>query len=305
MRVDRKLLPSMSMLASFDAAARTGSVTEAARELNVTHGAVSRQIHALEEQLGVALFRRSARGLELTEVGARYAADVHSIMSTLRSASLKIISDPTGSTIDLAVLPTFGTRWLIPRLPDFLGRHPEITVNFVSLSERAPHDLDGIDVAINYGRSAWPDAHSEFLIGEPACPVCSPRLLANRNLRSDAALAELPLLALREQRLAWADWFADGGFDQPIGGISMECEQVAALTQAAVAGLGVALLPPFLIRPELERGLLVMLSDRATEWEIGYHLITPNSRRDYEPVTAFRRWLFETIDQERKSANLV
>ena len=305
MRVDRKLLPSMSMLASFDAAARTGSVSEAAKELNVTHGAVSRQIHALEDQLGIPLFRRSTRGLELTAVGARYAADVRSAISTLRSASLKIVSDPAGRTIDLAVLPTFGTRWLIPRLPKFLDQHPEITVNFVSLSGRAPHEIEGIDVGINYGKSTWPGARSEFLIGEHAYPVCSPALLDGLDAGSDGALTKLPLLALKNQSHAWTDWFAHVGIDYPAGGVAMECEQVAALTQAAVAGLGAALLPPFLIRSELERGLLVMLSERATEWEIGYHLVIPNGRQDYEPVVAFRSWLLTTIEREREAAKLV
>jgi len=298
MQLDRKLLPSISMLASFDAAARTGSASEAANELNVTHGAVSRQIRALETQLGVQLFLRSAHGLELTEVGKRYAADIRSVIASLHSASLKIITDPKGSTINLAVLPTFGTRWLIPRLPDFLERHPEITVNFVSLVGLAPDKTTGIDVAISYDGLEWPGADSEFLIGQRAYPVCSPSLLNGHDRSSAAPLQDIPLLALKNRPRAWVDWFAQGVVDYPAANVTMECEQVAALTQAAVAGLGAALLPPFLIQSELERGQLVKLSTRATDWQIGYNMVTPNSRTSYKPVAAFREWLINRISSE-------
>lgn len=300
MQVDRKLLPSISMLASFDAAARTGSVSEAANELNVTHGAVSRQIHALENQLGVQLFRRSPRGLELTDVGKRYAAEVRSVIGTLHSASLKIITDPKGCTIDLAVLPTFGTRWLIPRLPQFLERHPEITVNFVSL---APNQVNGIDVAISYDRTEWAGADSEFLIGQSAYPVCAPSLLSEPARDPASLLVDVPLLALKSRPRAWADWYAQGSIEYPAENVSMECEQVAALTQAAIAGLGAALLPPFLIHAEIERGQLVRISDRATDWQIGYHLVTPRSRSSYEPVLAFREWLFATVASDGLPGN--
>lgn len=300
MRVDRKLLPSISMLASFDAAARTGSVSGAARELSVTHGAVSRQIHALENQLGVPLFQRTTHGLHLTEAGERYAADIRAVITTLRNASLRIIADRKGRTIDLAVLPTFGTRWLIPRLPRFIEANPDITVNFVSPSGRSGRDSDGIDVAINYGASDWPGADSRFLIGEPAYPVCAPILASRDPTEFGSVLPALPLLTLRKQSRGWTDWYAAGGIDLPTACISMECEQVSALIQAAVAGIGVALLPPFLIEAELERRSLTVLSDRPTDSEIGYYLVTPQARLEYEPVLTFRNWLIDTIDRERR-----
>lgn len=297
MHVDRKLLPSISMLASFDAAARTGSVSGAARELNVTHGAVSRQIHALENQLGVPLFQRTTHGLELTEAGERYASDVRTVITTLRSASLKVISDPKGRTINLAVLPTFGTRWLIPRLPGFIQANPDITVNFVN---QAGQLADGIDVAINYGAPDWPGADSLFLLGEPAYPVCAPMLASRDSADPGTSLPARPLLTLRKHAEAWTDWYAAGGLDLPIGGISMEFEQVSSLIQAAVAGIGIALLPPFLIEAELERETLVVLSERPTASEIGYYLVTPQTRREYEPVLTFRSWLMDTIDREKR-----
>ena len=136
MRIEKKLLPSISMLAAFDATARQGSVSGAARELNLTHGAVSRQVSALEFQLGASLFVRSARGVRLTNVGKTYAVEIRAALSALRNASLNVITSPLSCTMNLAILPTFGTRWLMPRFPGFLQDHPDITVNFVTRLSR-------------------------------------------------------------------------------------------------------------------------------------------------------------------------
>jgi DNA-binding transcriptional LysR family regulator len=290
------------MLAAFDAAARTGSMAKAARELNVTHGAISRQIHALETQLGVPLFLRTARGLQLTEVGESYAADVHTVIQTLHGASLKIISNPKGSTVDLAVLPTFETRWLIPRLPAFLAENPGITVNFVAHPTRAEIVEDGIDAAIYSCTPDWPGADSALLIAEYAYPVCSPILLKRSGATPESAVRDLPLLALKSRPDAWANWFAAGRLEMPRGRNTMQLEQFSALAHAAVAGLGVALLPRFLIGTELERGTLVPVSDRASDAETAYYLVTPKARQNYEPVLRFRSWLLDTIAAEQRQA---
>ena len=128
----RLYLPSTSMLEAFDAAARTGNFTAAARELSLTQGAVSKQVIALEDQLGTKLFERRRHALVLTETGQVYAQDVRKALDMILAASLRIMTDPGGGRFDLAVLPTFGSRWLIPRLPGFLKAHPGVTVNFVT-----------------------------------------------------------------------------------------------------------------------------------------------------------------------------
>lgn len=299
MNVDKKLLPSISMLTALDATARKGSFTRAAEELSVTHGAISRQIQALESQLGVSLFVRSARGVSLTEIGEKYAAEVSSVLSTLRNASLKVISDPKGSTIDLSVMPAFGTRWLIPRLPDFLKQHSDITVNFVTRHANTRFEEDHIDVAIHNCEPSWTGAESAFLLGQPAYPVCSPELserLSGQLLPDDP---DLPLLGLKSRPGAWRDWFAEGNLEEPHEHNMMIFENFSTLTHAAVAGLGVALLPRFLVNMELEQGTLIELSKRATANEMAYYFITPRKKKGYEPVRLFRRWLFDTIEQEK------
>ena len=117
----RRLLPSTSMLLAFEAAARTGSFTEAAAELSLTQGAISRQVRALEAQLGMELFARVGKSVRLTEAGKRYAEEVEKALQTIRRATLNAMTDQRGGTLNLAILPTFGTRWLIPRFPAFYG----------------------------------------------------------------------------------------------------------------------------------------------------------------------------------------
>ena len=299
MNVDKKLLPSISMLAALDATARKGSFTRAAEELSVTHGAISRQIQALENQLGVSLFTRSARGVRLTEIGEKYAAEVNAVLTTLRNASLNVISDPKGSTIDLSVMPAFGTRWLIPRLPDFLRQHSDLTVNFVTRHASTRFEEDHIDVAIHNCEPGWAGAESTFLLGEPAYPVCSQELsqrLSGQIIPDDP---DLPLLGLKSKPDAWRDWFAQGGLEEPHEHNMMIFENFSTLTHAAGAGLGVALLPRFLISLELERGTLIELSKRPTANEMAYYFITPRKKRGYEPVLLFRRWLYDTIEKEK------
>lgn len=304
MNLDKKLLPSISMLAALDATARKGSFTRAAEELSVTHGAISRQVQALETQLGVSLFVRTARGVHLTDIGRDYAAEVNSVLATLRNASLKIIADPKGSTIDLSVMPAFGTRWLIPRLPGFLEQHSDITVNFVTRHPNTRFEEDHIDAAIHNCEPGWAGAESTFLLGEPAYPVCSPELSERLCGQLELDAPDLPLLGLKSRPDAWRDWFTEGGLDEPYEHNMMIFEHFSALAHAAVAGLGVALLPRFLVNMELERGTLVVLTDRPTANEMAYYLITPRKKQSYEPVRLFRRWLYATIEQEKNSSNV-
>ena len=297
--VEKKLLPSISMLASFDAAARSGSFSGAARELSLTHGAISRQITALEFQLDTALVIRSARGIRLTSVGKTYAVDVHTALSALRDATLEVITKPKGNTIDFAILPTFGTRWLMPRFPNFLENNPNISVNFISRLSQFEFREAGVDAAIHFGTPHWPGADCTFLMEEQAVPVCSPALLKRTEQMPEKDFHGLPLLHIESRPDAWRDWFHSQGFDVPGSAGTMVFEQFSIVAHAAVAGLGVALLPHFLIRGELARGELVVLSDQVLKSEMGYYLVTPESKTHNAPVVALREWLLRVIETEQ------
>ena len=293
--VQRRLFPSMSMLMAFDSAARMGSFSAAARELNLTQGAISRQIHALENQLGVALFKRAGKTVQLTEVGKVYLQEIHTALRTIRNASLNAITNPLSGILNLAVLPTFGTRWLMPRFSSFLKKHPDITVNFVT--KLTPFDFQGENVhsAIHYGEPDWPDTTSTFLMGEKAIPVCSPNLLERHPIRNAEDMSSLPLLHLTSRPNAWKDWFALNNIVLPQNH-GMLFEQFSIVIQAAVAGIGMALLPIFLIQNELDRGELMMIQNLPLiSSRSAYYLVTPTDKSDYAPVVAFRNWLLEMI----------
>ena len=295
MLLQRRLFPSMSMLLAFDSAARTGSFSAAARELNLTQGAISRQVHALENQLDVNLFKRAGKTVQLTEVGKVYLQDIHTALRTIRNASLNAITSPLSGILNLAVLPTFGTRWLMPRFSSFLKKHPDITVNFVT--KLTPFDFQGENVhsAIHYGEPDWPDTTSTFLMGEKAIPVCSPNLLEQHPIRNAEDMSSLPLLHLTSRPNAWKDWFALNNIVLPQNH-GMLFEQFSIVIQAAVAGIGMALLPIFLIQNELDRGELMMIQNLPLiSSRSAYYLVTPTDKSDYAPVVAFRNWLLEMI----------
>lgn len=294
MSYQRRLLPSTSMLMAFDAAARTGSFTVAARELNLTQGAVSRQVSALENQLDVELFKRVRKTIELTDTGKLYAQEIHTALQAIRNASLNAMTNPLNGTLNLAILPTFGTRWLMPRFPGFLEEQPDITVNFVSKLSPFDFQSENLHAAIHYGLPDWPGTDSTFLMSEEAIPVCSPRFLEQNRIDSPQDLISLPLLHLETRPEAWDNWFRSNDIEPPTDQ-GMLFEQFSIIAQAAVAGLGAALLPKFLIQSELDRGELEIILDMPLQSDSGYYLVTPVDKADYAPISAFRDWLLKMV----------
>lgn len=292
----RRLIPSTSMLMAFEASARNGSFTGAAQELNLTQGAISRQVSALEEQLGVKLFERIKKSIKLTEVGESYADEIAVALRTIRNASLNAVSDTQGQTLNLAILPTFGMRWLMPRFPDFLEKNPQITVNFTSKLSPFDFSSENLHSAIHFGHSDWPNTDGTFLMNEEAVPVASPSLIGDHTIQEPEELNHIPLLHLETRPNAWSDWFKQNDMAPP-NDKGMVLEQFSMVTQAAVAGLGVAILPHFLINTELERGELEILINVPLKNSAGYYLITPKTHTSYAPVNALKTWLLEQTDQ--------
>ncbi|WP_174162654.1 LysR family transcriptional regulator [Rhizobium rhizogenes] len=286
----RRFLPSLSLLSAFEAAARTGSVTVAARELDLTQSAVSRQIKALEEQLGVELFVRERQTIRLTLAGDSYAREIREALRRISSASLDLRANPNGGTLNVAILPTFGTRWLAPRLGDFLATNPGITINLVTRLSPFDFRLDSIDAAIHFGHPHWPGAELAFLMSERTVPACSPDFLARHRLVEPADFLQVPLLHLTTRPDAWERWLAANG--APASGVrGMLFDQFATAAQAAISGLGVALLPTFLIQEELKRGELVAASPNELESDERYYLACPFERLAYPPLVRFREWI--------------
>ncbi|RWF32336.1 LysR family transcriptional regulator, partial [Mesorhizobium sp.] len=253
MNVQRRLLPNTAALAAFEAVARLGSFTAAARELDLTQGAVSRQINLLEEQFGRRLFERDSRNVRLSAAGETYAEAVRSALGQLRDATLGLMSNRHSGALNLAILPTFGTRWLMPLIPDFVTRHPDITINFATRIGRFDFARERLDAAIHHGMPDWPDADCTLLMRETVMPVVSPEFLASREIATPADISRLPLLHMATRPGAWSEWFEHQGLEAPTGP-GMQFEQFGTVAQACMAGLGVALLPEILISGELQRG---------------------------------------------------
>ncbi|MBW8282578.1 MAG: LysR family transcriptional regulator [Rhizobium sp.] len=294
----RRFLPSLSLLAAFEAAARTGSITAAARELDLTQSAVSRQIKALEDQLGVALFLRERQTIRLTVAGDGYAREIREALRRISSASLNLRANPNGGTLNLAVLPTFGARWLAPRLADFLAAHPGIAINLITRLSPFDFHLDSIDAAIHFGAPAWPGADLIPLMGETTIPLCSPQFKAAHRLETADDILDVPLLHLTTRPDAWEKWLSANGvaFESVHG---MLFDQFGATSQAAIGGLGVALLPAFLFREEVARGDLVPAIDQEVDSEGRYYLAFTRERASYLPLVAFRNWILDEIASAR------
>lgn len=290
MLAPRRFLPSISLLTAFEAAARTQSFTEAAAELDLTQSAVSRQIMALEGQLGVELFVRDRKRVRLTLAGERYASEIRSALKAIASASLALKANPEGGTLNLAILPTFGTRWLAPRLPDFLGKHPGVTVNLTTRLQPFQFDNDRQDAAIHFGRNDWPGTHGDYMFDETVIPVCAPEMLAARAIARPEDLLKAPLLHLATRPDAWPVWLAQQGVTAAGAG-GMVFDQIATMAQAAVHGIGFALLPEFLIENELAAGKLVPALSLPMKSVGSYWLVWPSTREGYPPLERFRDWL--------------
>lgn len=292
MAAPRRLIPSLSLLSAFEAVIRTGSTRAAARDLNLTQGAVSRLVQNLEAQLGQTLFLRERRRLVPTGPAQAYARDVAKALDLLARGAMRLRADTGGGVLSLAILPTFGTRWLAPRLPRFLAAHPGITINLGTRLRPFDFGEEGFDAAIHFGRPDWPGTGAAKLFDETLVACCAPAFLAAHEVAAPADLASLPLLQLETRPNAWATWFAHHGVARG-GGRGMLFDQFAPMIQAVIHGLGVALLPEFLARAELADGRLVRICGEAVRGEGSYYLVWPAAGAAYPPLVAFRDWLVE------------
>jgi DNA-binding transcriptional LysR family regulator len=288
----RRKIPSTAALIAFESAARHQSFTKAADELSLTQGAVCRQIAGLEAFLNIELFRRSRRGVKLTEAGQSYARRVAGQLDAVERDTLAVMGQQGAMSIELAVVPTFGTQWLLPRLKDFQRLHPEITVNLTNRTRPFLFADTEFDAAVYFGDGDWSGTRAHLLMGENAMPVCSPALLDGQAQLSAEQIANLPLLQQTTRPYAWRQWFNAQGLNTPRDMTGPRYELFSMLAQAAIHEMGVALIPPFLIRRELDEGrLVVALNHPLPDNARAYYLIVPERKVESAALTAFRDWL--------------
>lgn len=290
----RRLTPSMSWLVAFESAAQHLSFTRAAKELSLTQSAVSRHVQALEGSLEISLFRRDGRRIELTEAGAMYLREVRGGLRRIRNASLQAIAHRNESaSIHLASLPTFAAKWLLPRLTMFYASHPEVLVHVHSRIGPFDMELAGMNAAIGVSDGNWPGLVSYHLLDEHMIPVISPRLAQKHPLRKPSDALQHTLLPVAVRPTLWDRWFSTYGLPTKNLRLGPQFELTSHLIQAAVAGMGIALVPDFLVEDELRDGTLRALLDAplATGWS--YYLFVPPHKILSPSLATFKDWLLE------------
>jgi len=284
----------LALLEVFVEVSRQSNFTRAAEVMNVTVSALSHRMRQLEELAGERLFVRGPRGVALTVAGRRLYDAVASPLSEIEQA-LRHFGCRGDTTLTLSFAPLMTSGWLVPRLPDLVALHPQLSLNLHSSAELVDFQRMPIDGAMRLGRGRWPGLHCEWLFDEWVHPVASPTLVKGRRRITAAALSELPLLG--DPAGLWETWFARFGGKAPARYLA-QFDNSEALHQAAVQGLGVALGRETLARPLLDAGRLVTLTPRRMEAGYAHFLVYPPRSAGHEGFLAFRRWLYGQLGRE-------
>ena len=294
----RRKIPSNSALMAFEAAARHGSFARAADELSLTEGAISRQIGRLEAFLGVTLFERIGNRVRLLPNGERYAAQVRELLDRLDRDSQYLMGHPSdGASLDIAIIPTFAMRWLIPRLSRFQQKHPNISVHLAERMEPFVLVGSGFDAAIHFEHPAWTGMRTHPLLHEVLVPVCHPALL--KEGKGATALDTLPRLHRRQNPDAWQRYSQETGIPLTNPAIGARYDLHAMLIEAALAGLGVVLVPRLYVETELGQGRLVAPWPDGKTISKTFCLVLPEPiGLSREPIQAFAQWV---LDEAKKT----
>ena len=291
----RRILPSHSVLRSFEAAARHCSFTLAAEELHLTQSAISRQVKELEQTVGTALFRRVGRRVVLTQAGESLAKEITIDLENIRHTMMRAIAGGAkGTALRVACLPAFASRWLIPRLPLFSAENPDIEINLSTRLKPFDLDVEHFDLAIHFGRDDWPNTDMEQLCSETMVAVSSPDFLNRHQVTSAEDLAMVPLLHMTTRPTAWEDYFKLAGLPQTSVLAGKYFDQFSMIIAGAVASLGVGLLPTYLIEEELENGKLVILNAQKLVTKNQYFLVTPGNQVNPN-VSTFCNWMHKCL----------
>ncbi len=288
----RRKIPNTWTLMAFEAAARHESFTKGAAELALTQSAVCRQIAALEDFLGVRLFHRTKRGVALTEAGLIYSRQVAVRLNAVERDTLELMAHRgLGGSLELAVVPTFATRWLLPRLASFQRANPDITINLTTRTRPFLFNDTEFDAAIHCGDAIWPGVEARTLMRESLVPVCSPKLIGPHKQLIPSQIEQYPLLQQTTRPYVWRQWFDSLAMTVEHDMTGPRYELFSMLSQAAIHGMGIALIPPFLIEDELKAGILIIPVQHPFISGNAYHLLYPQGKSESAALTQFRLWL--------------
>lgn len=286
----------MLAIRAFETAARCGSFVRAGTELCVSPGAVGHQVRLLEDWLGVVLFARGARSIELTDTGRRYFVEVKSLLEELERASVAVRDASGGNEVTVSAMPSFVTRWLMPRLGSFRALHPEVEVRLLASVPPVDFVRDHVDVAIRLGAGPYPGLSAEVLMEEIFCAVAHPRICAE--LRTTRDVLEQTLLhdeyeARIPEQIDWTRWCDAQGLKVGSARLrqGLRFSHTYLTLDAAAAGQGVALASNVLIADAVTRGLLVVAPGKAVTGPYRYNMLAPTFSALRPQVSVFCEWL--------------
>ncbi len=282
---------------AFEAAAKHQSFTNAASELALSESAISRQITMLEEQLGLKLFHRIKKRVTLTRAGERYSKQVAQILDQIERDMLNIMAHGgQRDVLELAVLPSFCSQWMIPRLPSFYKRYPDITINAHAHSVMFMFKDTNYDAAIHFGQPNWPGAEADFLFKEDVVMVGKPQILRQKQIKVAEDVLNHTLLHLSSRSEAWRNWFDENSLAEADAIQGSRFELFSLLISAACAGLGIALIPRYLISKELKEKNLEIVDHVTETTQNAYYLVYPDKNLiDNSSLLNFRNWLQEEV----------
>lgn len=291
-------LPPLNPLRAFEAAARRGSVSAAARELNVTHGAISHQIRALEDALKTVLFERGGKRLKLTSQGALLLPAVTEAFGGIAAATALMKRPATSGALTITCVPALLSFWIIPRLNRFTDQYPGIKLSLVASNDPAEVFSPDVDVAILYGDGNWPDCWTRLWSHLRLFPIASPTLLNSRPLRSVRDLSDHTLLHGDRDGREWNAWFAAADAIDQVRGPQHFMSDARLSTEAAIHGQGIALGDTITAASLIARGELVVPFDLSVPANDAFYVASRQEVRAAPIVKVFIDWLFATLEQD-------
>ena len=293
----KQQLPPLGPLVSFEAAARLRSFTAAARELNLSQAAVSQQIRNLEQSLGVSLFIRAHKSVQLSAKGRELQHTVAAVFRQLATATAELKAQPATTHITIAADQSVASLWLMPRLPRFQELHSEITVRLIASDDEQDCLNDDIQLAIIHGSGNWPGFRSMLFFEEEIFPVCNPDY-ASRGLTTESLAGEtlLELDDIHWDWMNWRTWLSRNGVDLPARHRGLQVNNYPMLIDAARNGQGVALGWRHLVDRDIANGTLVKAVDASVKTRLGYYLVWPESVGLSPGVAAFRDWALQSLE---------
>ncbi|WP_292898139.1 MULTISPECIES: LysR substrate-binding domain-containing protein [unclassified Nitratireductor] len=296
MELPRRLIPSVSGLIAFEATARHLSFSQAAKDLSLSQGAVSKRVRQLEQMLGVALLARNNHQVHLTEMGRRYLPQVRTLLGQLESSTRALMQGADGKAVITVAAPVgLAACWLVSRLGIFQNRHPGLNINLLTSRPLLEADDEAVDCAIVQGMPQWGGVACTPLFEEELLPVASPHFMRNRRPNSPSVLQECTLLHLTDQPDLWVEWFELAGFPRPGLPRGPQFDQFPLLIMAAVHGQGAAIIPRFMIERELALGELEVVLDIPLRNRKAYHFVMPARSESDRNILALRNWVLECV----------